>query len=214
MYWSICSIYKCNYHARLIVVYFKRFFMAYTEFFVDIKVFSTIVHVIAVVCAMGAAFSIDVLFHFFAADKQLSTKERTALTILSRTVWYGLWAVIVTGGMIFMADPAHYLMSVKFLSKMTIVGILMINGVVIHQYVHKHLAYKGFFSSAREAFARRIAFACGSISVVSWISALAFGVMDSIVFSYSTVMAFYGVLIVCAIIGSQILERTIFGVKK
>lgn len=188
--------------------------MAYIDFFAGIVTLSTILHVLAAVCAMGAAFSADVLFHFFAADKQLMPGERQTLSLLSRVVWYGLAAVVVTGAMIFMADPAGYLMSVKFLAKMTVVGILIANGAVLDRYVHAHLIRKGFLSSRREAFARRVAFACGSISAVSWVSVLAFGVMDGITVSYGSVMTLYGAIVICAVLGSLVVERTIFTVKK
>ncbi len=190
------------------------FHMPFAEFFVSIKTLSTILHVLSVVCAMGAAFSADILFHFFAADRKLSPIEVRILSILSRVVWYGLLAVTVTGGAIFLTDPARYLASTKFLVKMTIMVVLVLNGIMLDWYVRAHLLGSGFFTARREAFARKIAFICGTISAVSWVSLLALGVFDGVKSSYASVMALYAGILGTLIVASLIFERFAFEPKR
>ena len=185
-------------------------FMAYVAFFSSIKVLMTIIHVLTAVCAMGAAFSADVLFHFYASNRTLSRAELRTLSILSRVVWYGLLALVMSGGAIMLSDPAKYLLSVKFLAKMTVVCVLVVNGIVLNAYVSRHLAREKFLSARREAFARHVAFACGAISAISWVSALALGVMDNIRFSYAGVIGVYAGLLFIGVIGSFIFERVAF----
>lgn len=188
--------------------------MPYAEFFTSIKTFSTVLHVLAAVCAMGAAFSADILFHFFAADRKLSPHEARVLSILSRVVWYGLLAVIVTGTALFLSDPARYLASTKFLVKMTIMAILVINGAMLDRYVRVHLLSERFFTARREAFARKIAFVCGTVSAVSWVSILALGVIDGVNSSYASVLGLYAGILGTLIIASLIFERFAFEPKR
>lgn len=188
--------------------------MPFAEFFLSIKTFSTVLHVLSAVCAMGAAFSADILFHFFAADRKLSFMEARVLSTLSRVVWYGLLAVTVTGLAILLADPARYLASTKFLSKMTIMAVLVLNGLMLDRYVRVHLLSEGFFIARREAFARKVAFACGTISAVSWVSILALGVIDGVKSSYASVMGLYGGILGTLIVASLIFERFAFEPKR
>ncbi len=171
----------------------------------------TVAHVLAAVFAMGAALASDVLFNFYRADKKLSRMELRTLAILSRFVWYGLIAVIVSGVALFLSDVDYYLASVKFLAKMTIVGILIVNGIILDRFVWRHLSHTGFFVSRREKTMRRVAFACGAISVISWVSVLTLGVLDSVQFSYGAVMALYGGIVAVGIIVAFIIERFEFG---
>lgn len=187
--------------------------MPSAEFFLSIKTLSTVLHVLAAVCAMGAAFSADVLFHFFAADRKLSRLEARTLSILSRVVWYGLLGITVTGAALFLSDPARYLMSVKFLVKMTIIAILVLNGILLDRYVRVHLLGEKFFTARREAFARKIAFVCGTVSAVSWVSILALGVIDGVNAPYASVLGLYGGILGTLIIASLIFERFAFEPK-
>lgn len=188
--------------------------MPFEDFLLNIKTFSTVLHVLAAVCAMGAAFSADILFHFFAADRKLSSHEERVLSILSRIVWYGLLALTVTGAMIFLSDPIRYLASTKFLAKMTIMAILVINSVMLDWYVRTHLLGKGFFTARREALARKIAFVCGTVSAVSWVSILALGVIDDVGSSYASVLGLYSGILGTLIIASLIFERLAFEPKR
>jgi hypothetical protein len=162
------------------------------DFFKDIKTVATVLHVLAAVCAMGAALASDVLFNFYRTDKKLSRMELQTLAALSRFVWYGLIAVIISGIAIFLSDSAYYLASSKFLTKMTITGLLIVNGFILDRFIWRHLLHVGFFVSEKEKIMRRAAFVCGTISVISWISVLTLGVLDSMWFSYGAVMGTYG----------------------
>ena len=162
---------------------------------------------------MGAAFSADILFHFFTADRKLSQAEARTLSILSRTVWYGLLAVTATGAGIFLSNPAGYLASAKFLAKMTIMLVLILNGVVLDRYVQTRLLGTGFFTAPQQAFARRVAFICGTISVVSWISILALGVVDGVNSPYASILGLYAAILGTLILASLIVERLWFEPK-
>ena len=170
----------------------------------------TVAHVFSAVLGMGAALSMDVLFHFYSADRKLTRGELRTFSILSRVVWYGIFAIATTGFGMFLSAPARYLVSVKFVSKMTIFAVLVINGVVVHFLVQRHFVRAGFFTSLREKAARHVAFLCGAISVVSWMSILTLGVMDSVSMSYGGVMAAYGAIVCVACVASLAIEYAKF----
>lgn len=155
---------------------------------------------------MGAAFAADILFNFYRADRNLSRMEIGTLTVLSRVVWYGLFAVIISGGVIFLSDPARYSASTKFLAKMTIVGILIVNGIVLDRFIWRHMLRGGFFIARREAWTRRAAFVYGTVSIISWIFALTLGMLHSVRSSYGYIMAIYGIILIIGIIISLIIE--------
>jgi hypothetical protein len=161
------------------------------NFFANIKIPVTIVHVISVVIGMGAALLSDILFNFFAKDKKLNPTERKTLEILSSVVWISLIVIILSGLALFASNPEKYLESPKFLAKLTILAILLINGFVLNAYVWKRLSKPGFFTAKRESGTRKIAFAGGAISVISWLSVCVLGVLDSSPVGYSVIIALY-----------------------
>lgn len=180
--------------------------MELIAFFNQVKIPMTILHVVSVVCAMGAALGSDILFNFYSTDRKLSRMEINTLAMLSKVVWWSLIAVIMTGIGIFTSDARHYLASTKFLAKMTIIGILTINGFVLDRFIWPRLIHSGFFTVKRGKWDRRIAFICGSISVISWISTLSLGVLDNVRSSYGTIMAIYSIILAIGITASLAIE--------
>lgn len=175
------------------------FIAAYKHVFV-------IIHVIAVVVGMGSAIVTDILSLKFGFNKVLSTFEVYIIRFLSRVVTIALGLIVLTGLLTFLSNPEGYLASVKFLTKMTVVGILVINGYLLHKYVFTHIGDKNIFSSPKKRRLRKIGFALGAISLVSWISALSLGILLHIPVSYDTAIGIYIVILVLAVAVSQYLE--------
>lgn len=175
-------------------------------FIQEYKYAFVIAHVLSVVLGMGSALVTDILSFKYGFDKKLSRFEVNTIRFLSHVVTLGLIAILCTGALVFLSDPARYMASVKFLTKMSIVSILTINGIVLHQYVFKHLGDPNVVTSRRSRTVRRVGFACGAISVVSWISALGLGVLLHIPISYGTAISIYAVVVTLAVIASQLLE--------
>jgi hypothetical protein len=106
-------------------------------------------------------------------------------------VLYSLVIIIASGFLLFLSDVDKYINSAKFLAKMSIVLVLLINGYVLNKYVWPHLLGKGFFVLKREQNTRRLAFVCGAISVTSWLVVCGLGVLDRLPMSYSLIMSLY-----------------------
>lgn len=191
-----------------------KLFMEFIEFFTTIKVPVTVLHVLSVIFGMGAALMSDVLFTFYGKDKRLSSTEIKTLEILSRVVWVSLIAIVGTGLGLFLSDIPKYMHSDKFLAKMTIVVILAVNGFLLNKYVWKHVIKKGFLTNIHEGAIRKIAFACGAVSVLSWLFTCALGVLDSVPVAYVVIMIGYGVIIAIGILVALGVEYKTFEVKK
>ncbi len=183
--------------------------MPYTEFFQEIKIFSTIVHVISVVLGMGSALVSDLLFSFFSKDKKLNSTEIKTLSFLSRVVLLGLIVISISGIFIFLSDSGKYMASDKFLAKMSILLVLLLNGLFLNKIIWPHLMEKNFFQSVKNKI-RTYAFACGAISVTSWLAVCTLGVLEKIKFSYIETMVVYLGVLAFAILIALIIEKLEF----
>ncbi len=164
-------------------------------FFSQYKILLTVLHVLSVVLGMGAALMSDFLFNFYSEDKELSKTEISTLSILSKVVRYALPIIILTGVGIFLTNIDKYLHSTKFLVKMTLMGILLVNGFILDKYIWSHLLKKQFFTSSKERKVRRLSFICGATSVITWIFICILGVLDSVPLSYGQLLGIYSVLL-------------------
>lgn len=183
------------------------------EFFGEYKNISTILHVLSVVVGMGSAFVSDIFFNIFIKDKKIQKYENKILNRLSSIVWISLLFILLTGLMLFLSDPLGYSMSVKFLIKMTVVGLIAVNGYVFLRIVHPALHKMNFSDNNihhKYVRLRKVSFALGAISFVSWLSAFLLGILPNIPLSYAQSLIGYLVLCFVGIIMSQIIEdRTI-----
>lgn len=167
-------------------------------FFVAYKPVFTVIHVLSVVFGMGGALMSDVLFNFFTKDRELSQNELKTLSILSKIVLTTLPIIILSGFLIFLSNVDKYIHSAKFLAKMTLMIILLVNGLVLDKYIWSHLLKKKFFTSIKEKKFRILSFICGSISVITWLCICTLGVLDSVTLSYWKIIGIYTVLIFAA----------------
>ncbi len=158
---------------------------------------SVAVHVLAVVCGMGAALIADLLFSFYSKDRSFSRMEINTLEILSRIVKIALYAIVISGVFIFLSDIEKYIVSAKFLAKMTILVALVLNGYILNTYVWSHILAKGpkSFFAPNEKVVRQVAFVGGAISVVSWITLFVLGNSESIAYSYTTILGLYASIV-------------------
>lgn len=163
-------------------------------------------HVLFVVLGMGSALVTDILCFRFGFNKKLSRSEVSTIRFLSGVVTISLAGIVASGATIFLSDPERYIDSVKFLTKMTIVLALCINGWLLHRFVFSHIGDKNILTSPRARALRKIGFALGAVSLVSWVSALSLGVLLHVSVSYDTAILFYGIALVVAIMISQVVE--------
>ena len=181
--------------------------MEITDFFRETKGLFILIHVVSVIIGMGAALISDIFFTLFSRDRLLEPRELKVLNTLSYIVWIGLALIIVSGLGIFLSDPLTYASSPKFLSKMSIVLILSLNGYILHRFIKPHLKLPAFLETTRRYRARTVAFACGAISLISWICAFVLALLKNVPWNYTQFMGLYVLILALAVPCAILLER-------
>ena len=167
------------------------------DFPIDFKTLYTILHIIGVAIGAGGAFAADRIFWESVRDKKISATEKRFLILASSSVWIGLTVLVVSGVGLFLIDPDYYINSDKFLAKMTVVGVIVLNGASFHlKHIPGIIANRGTMSAA--------VFASGGISATSWIYAIVLGSLHKIPYSYLLIMAAYGGVVAVGVAMAQI----------
>lgn len=175
-----------------------------------------VLHLFGLSLGAGAAFFSDFLFTHILKDRKLNKDELGVLHLVSRVVWLGLAALIISGFLIFIGNTELLLNSSKFLAKMTIVGLLTINGLLFH---FKHIPILDSFvdkdlkKNKKNAAALKPLFVSGALSGVSWASALVLGAVRGIEYSYVQIMSVYILLAILASLAAISVHRIYFPTK-
>lgn len=172
----------------------------------------TIAHVLGVAIGLGAATISDIFFFNFLKDFRISKKENDVLHTLSQVIWLGLGVIVLAGLGLYLPRMAIYNVSPKFLLKMILVLIVIINGAVLNLFVAPLLTKISFggehhHHAGELTFIRRVAFALGAISATSWYGVFILGSIRSIPVDLVVGFGVYAAIVTFAIIVSQILER-------
>ncbi len=170
--------------------------------FIQIKTVFLIGHLFGLALGAGGAFISDLLFFKSIKDRVISKTEMGFLTLASHCVTTGLLLLIASGLGMFMLDTERYLASSKFLVKMTVVGIIAVNGILLH-FIHiprlkKHVRHQT--ALPHEFRYRMLMLGSGVISLVSWASAIVLGAFRSIPLSYEMIFSTYLAVVVSALL--------------
>lgn len=172
-----------------------------------------ILHVLAMALGLGAATLTDIFFFKFLKDSRISEDEAQMLSTLSETIWLALGVAIITGAALFMSEPTTYAETPKFLAKMVVVGMIIMNGAFLNLYIAPKLVKISFaephhHKEGELGRARRIAFTLGPISIVSWYSAFILGSLPATMpLSFWTFLKIYLLFLVIAVTIGQFVEN-------
>lgn len=174
------------------------------EFFAEYRSVFIIVHAFSAAIGIGATLTTDFLFFQFLRDYRISRIESKLFRTVSRAFPVFLTIIILSGVALYLSDPAKYIESSKFMTKMLAVFIILWNGVFLHYYVSPRLQRLDFRTS-KFASTKRIAFASGAISMTSWISSYLLGLLSKIPFTITDGIILYFCLLGIGVCGSQII---------
>jgi hypothetical protein len=180
--------------------------------FIDTKTAWTIIHLFGVALGAGGAFVSDGMFFTSIKDKTLSVTELKFLKLGGRFVWVGLSLLIISGLGLFLTNPEGYLASSKFIAKMSIVGVITLNGIYFHlsHIPFLELRKEMHFRTIPELAHKRIfLLISGVISVISWVFSIVLGSLRSIPYSVFEILSVYLILIICGVISSYFLRERI-----
>lgn len=184
-------------------------------FLIDYHSIILIFHIMFVALGLGAATLTDVFFLKFLKDFRISEHEADVLSTLSQFIWFALCFIIITGFALFLPEAAYLQESPKFLAKMIVVAVIIVNGAFLNLYVAPRLVKISFGERHRHregelSRARRLAFALGSISIVSWYSAFILGSLPSTIpLSFFTFLKLYVLLLAIGVTIGQFAENRI-----
>ncbi len=160
---------------------------------------------------VGSAATLDLLFFSFLKDRVIQKHESKVARTVSPLFMYALVGLYVTGFFLFLSDIPRYIESAKFLTKIVVVCVLTINGFILHHYITPklHLLSLNSRTEPRKRLLR-LAFACGAISLPSWIIAFVLGSVNHLPVQLWMLLLLY-MLIVCGgvIISNIVLERMV-----
>jgi uncharacterized membrane protein len=168
-------------------------------------------HVLAMALGLGAATLTDVFFFKALKDFRISEQEANVLSTISEFIWFALGMVLMTGLALYLPESAALAQSPKFLTKMIIVAVLIVNGAFLNLILQPRLMRISFHKSHDHKAgelrrARMLAFVLGPISIVSWYSAFILGSLRNVTFSFTELLGMYVVLVGVGVIGGRVLE--------
>lgn len=179
------------------------------EFFISHRPIYVFLHALFAAIGLGAVIVTDTLFFKFLKDFKINKKEDETLRTISGVVWVIIVLLFVTGAFLFLSSPEGYLIKSKFLAKLVVFVVIVINGAVLNWIITPHLRKIVFGPvviepSAKLRFIRRIAFASGGVSLLSWLVVFLLGSLRSIPFSLGEALGIYAALLIIVVSGSQL----------
>lgn len=180
--------------------------------FVDAKTIFLIAHLIGIAFGVGGALISDILFIKSMRDGKISRTEMDFLITASGCVTFGLLLLIASGAGMFSLNPEGYMESAKFMTKMAVVAILSVNGIIFHVI---HIPLLKLWSRGKISFSafksKRVWLVIsGVVSLVSWLSALILGAFKSVPLSFELLFSLYlAALAVGVFVGIILLDRLV-----
>jgi uncharacterized membrane protein len=176
------------------------------------------IHLAGVVIGFGGAIIADLFFAKYLKDFRISVQEAEVLKTLSHIIWLGLAVIFIGGLFLFLTDVDKYINSPKFLVKMIVVAIVAVNGFFLNTLIAPKLTSIPFEGKISDLDAdrredRKLAFALGAISTISWWTAFTLGIMKTSPAPFITMLAAYFLLLFAAVCISQMLEKFLSGKK-
>ncbi len=178
----------------------------------ELSLIFLIAHLFGVALGAGGAFASDMMFLYSVKDERVSATEIGFLKLGSKMVWAGLALLVLSGIGLFMQKPDFYLASPKFLVKMTIIGIILLNGIFFHLlHIPRLMRHSGEHFPSSDEFTRKRPYlvASGAISFTSWSSALILGAIKDIPLSYVQIFAAYAIFLSGAVFASLLAQDLI-----
>ena len=178
------------------------------EFLIAYKPVVVIIHALAAAVGLGSVVVTDTLFFRYLKDFKISVKEEETMVTISRVVWAAIIVLFISGLALYLTAPLDYLAKSKFVVKMVIFAVIVVNGVVLNLWLTPALKKIAFGPVEKQPvftlrIMRRVAFASGIISAVSWLSVFLLGSLRSIPVDVADGLFWYAVIVFVGVLGSQ-----------
>ncbi len=188
--------------------------VGFLEFLEHSRQSIVILHALAGAVGVGAATVTDVLFFKFLKDFKISEEESGILKSVSQVIWAALGMLVLTGVGLFLPEQEELLQSAKFLTKMVVVGVIIVNGSLLNLFIAPKLINFSFGEQHSHMPGelrrlRRLAFALGAISLTSWYSAFTLGLLHRLNVEFPILLSLYAGAVIFAVFVSQVADRSL-----
>lgn len=184
--------------------------------FIDTKTIYTIIHVFGAIIGAGGAFVSDGMFFDTIKDGRVAKRELDFMKLGGKFVWTGLFVLLVSGILLVSTDPARYLASDKFIAKVIIVAVIVVNGVVFHTIHIPHIRnHFGLKLKESETFLKKSSFimVSGALSLISWIFTVILGSLRHVPYNVIGILSVYLLCVLCAVIAALGMKKVMLRIK-
>jgi hypothetical protein len=172
----------------------------------DTRQYHLTVHLLGLVLGLGGTLIVDIMFTHFLRKYDITAGDSVILHLIGQMIILGLILLLLSGLALFIPGQDLYLDSSRFLMKMTVVFFVIMNGIALNFYVTpkmKKISLKEEEQGRYETF-KKISFALGGISILSWLSAFLLAMLKDVFnLHYLWLLAGYLVLLMLVIFASQ-----------
>jgi hypothetical protein len=174
---------------------------------IETREYNLTIHSLGLVLGLGGTFVVDIMFTHFLRNYYISARESVIMHLISQMIILGLILLILSGFALLLPDYKTFLESPRFLMKMTVVIIIIINGAALNVYVTpkmKKISLKEEDRGRHETL-KKISFALGGLSIASWLSAFVLAKLKELFeMPYFYLLIGYLALLTIATVGSQV----------
>jgi uncharacterized membrane protein YhdT len=192
--------------ALIFVAVYSSFPVDLVPFLVQTSDYHLSVHMLGVAMGLGGTLVIDIMFSHFMKKYTISKRESVIMHLISQMIIFGLFLLILSGIALMIADFTRFNENPRFLMKMIVVLVVMINGGLLNLYLTPQMKKISLKEKDRGNYEKltRISFALGAVSIVSWLAAFLLAMLkDLFNLPFNYLLSGYLALVVFAILGSQ-----------
>lgn len=153
---------------------------------------------------LGTVLTLDFMFLSSRSSDVLARHIYPLFPQISKVIWIGLSFDLFS---VFLIFPEAVVLSSRFFFAQTVVGILIINGVLLSGVITRKLLAFIHNSSELPKKLSLVASLCGTISVSSWSAITFVDFFPSLTLSYWALVGIYMLLITVLFIGHSVWER-------
>lgn len=177
-------------------------------FLEDYRLLFLTLHILSMAIGLGGATVSDILFFKFLKDYRISKKEVEVLHVLKNLILGIIVVIVLSGAALYFPEAARFNASPMFLVKAFATAVLVLNGIALHVFIAPHLIHLNLRTKHKMGRGwHRLAFALGSISIVSWYSVFLIAMLKSALpFTFEQMLGIYIAVLMIAITGSQVME--------
>lgn len=169
----------------------------------DIKTILGILHIVGVAIGVGGATISDIFFIRILKSKRITKEQFADLEVLSKVVWAGVTVLLVSGiaflwRMYATSGSIGILNSDKFLVKLVIVGIIVLNGLVFRYKIFPKIKSVIDEKNGLKRYMNLFAIT-GAISITSWYTIVIYSMIRGVTQSFAVWLGLYIAAVVIAV---------------